>query len=391
MIARIFIWIILLIVLPDFYLDRYYLKDRRNISVKKRILWWMPAFALLIYTVALATNKNFVPDNIFWLRLYLFLVGLFIVPKAAFSFFSLIGLIVCRVRHKHRNVGNAIGAVCAVITLIMFFYGLLYGWRRFEIKHVDIYVDNLPKSFDGYRITHFSDAHLGSFMGSAESVLRRDIDSINAQHSDMIVFTGDLQNIKPTELYPFKPLMSVLHARDGVFSVLGNHDYGDYVSVDSLAKKANERETQRMERSFGWHLLMNENAVIKRGRDSIFIAGEENDDEKKHDYYDKNKTYQGIPMNAFVICLQHNPLFWDYSLIPEKSRAVARITLCGHTHAGQISLFGLRPTMAHYKYDYGLYEKNGYFINVTGGIGGLVPFRLGSTPEINVITLHRKP
>jgi predicted MPP superfamily phosphohydrolase len=95
-------------------------------------------------------------------------------------------------------------------------------------------------------------------------------------------------------------------------------------------------------------------------------------------------------LKAFVICLQHNPLLWEESLVSERPRAIARLTLSGHTHAGQISLFGLRPTMLQYKYDYGLYERQNRFLNVSGGIGGLVLFRLGATPEISVITLHQK-
>jgi hypothetical protein len=255
MIARILIWIILLIVLPDFYLDRYLQRKYGNITAKKRLLWWMPAVTMLVYTILLASTKNFAPDNLFWIRAYLFLAGLFVAPKAVFAFFSLLGWLWARYRHQHKNYGDGIGLLVIPICWILFFYGLFVGWRHFVVKHIDLYVDDLPASFEGYRIVHFSDAHLGSFTGSAVKVLKRDVDSINAQHADMIAFTGDLQDIQPSELPRFKSLMASLHAPDGVYSILGNHDYSTYVGGTPSQKKANERETCRMEQLYGWKLL----------------------------------------------------------------------------------------------------------------------------------------
>lgn len=123
----------------------------------------------------------------------------------------------------------------------------------------------------------FSDAHLGTYRGKDKKVFERIVDSINAQKADMIVFTGDLQNMSPEELYEFIPLLSSLSAKDGVYSVLGNHDYSDYIKADDVVKVANEREIISREREFGWTLLLNENKTVKRGNDSIIVAGVEND------------------------------------------------------------------------------------------------------------------
>ena len=274
--------------------------------------------------------------------------------------------------------------------MVVFFYGLFYGWRRLEIKHLDLYVADLPASFEGYRILQFSDAHVGSFYNSSEDVLQRDIDSINAQKADMIVFTGDLQNTKPLDIVPFYTMLGSLHAKDGVYSILGNHDYAHYVKTDIFSAERNCRQTQKLERNMGWDLLMNENRVIVHGNDSIYLVGEENNsDNKEQDHVDRAKAYRGIPQEAFVIALQHNPRYWDESLVGDHARAIARLTLSGHTHAGQVNIFGLRPTEATYDYDYGLYEQQDRFLNVSGGLGGLVQFRVGATPEFTVITLHR--
>lgn len=389
MIARVFIWIILLIILPDIYLYRRLRGKRPEMGPGMKMLWWLPAAILLVYTVALAMTENFAPKNMIWLRIYLALSGLLLMPKAVFCLCSFIGWAIRRSTGATFNYGTLVGDVLSLGCVLLFFYGLLYGWRGLTVKHADITVNNLPAAFDGYRITLFSDWHLGSFTGKAEKLAERDADSINAQKSNLIVFTGDLQNMQPAELIPFRKTMASLKAPDGVFSVLGNHDYTAYIDPDTpeAQKRKNERLTQTAERQAGWHLLINTNCVIKHGSDSIFIAGGECADKKKERDRDNiAATARNIPKGAFVINLQHNPGAWDSTRV---SRLAPQITLSGHTHGGQMSVCGLRPTMLQYDYDYGLYERDGKFIYVTGGLGGLISFRINMEPEIVVITLHR--
>lgn len=267
----------------------------------------------------------------------------------------------------------------------MFFYGLSIGVRQFRVVRLELWFDDLPQEFDGYRIVLFSDAHVGSFDRFRHKLLKRDIDSINAQKGDLIVFAGDLQNTQPSDLNGHTDVLSSLTAPDGVVSVLGNHDYSRYTGYSAYAKMRNEQQTIRRELSFGWILLRNQHIVLRRGNDSIVVAGEENGGKPKRD--DLKKTLSGISSNAFTILIQHDPTVWDKDILPHSN---VRLTLAGHTHGGQISFFGFRPTELIYPEDYGLYEKNGRYLYVSGGIGGVVPFRLGIKPEINVITLHRK-
>lgn len=387
MIARIFIPIILAIVLPDLYFDLHYLRRSSWRIWWKRLLWWLPSIGLLGYTVALASIRNFAPDDLFWLNLYLFLVGLIVTPKAIFAFCSGLGLLYCRLTHTRNNWGNLVAPPLCLFSLYILIYGSTLGFRKLEVRHIDIYSRELPKAFDGYRIAQFTDAHVGTLTGNRYKMLTRVIDSLNAQNADAIVFTGDLQNMQPSELYPVQDLLKSLHAKDGVFSVLGNHDYSQYIKADPAVKAANEREVISRERQFGWTVLLNEHHTIRRGKDSLVIAGEENDGLPPFpDRGDINKTLEGISPSAYVVMLQHDPSAWRRSILPKSQ---VQLTLSGHTHGGQIQLFGLRPTMLTSKEDYGLYLDGNRALYVSAGISGLIPFRFGIPGEIAVITLHK--
>ena len=387
MIARIFIPIILAIVLPDLYFDLHYLRRSSWRIWWKRLLWWLPSIGLLGYTVALASIRNFAPDDLFWLNLYLFLVVSIVTPKAIFAFCSGLGLLYCRLTHTRNNWGNLVAPPLCLFSLYILIYGSTLGFRKLEVRHIDIYSRELPKAFDGYRIAQFTDAHVGTLTGNRYKMLTRVIDSLNAQNADAIVFTGDLQNMQPSELYPVQDLLKSLHAKDGVFSVLGNHDYSQYIKADPAVKAANEREVISRERQFGWTVLLNEHHTIRRGKDSLVIAGEENDGLPPFpDRGDINKTLEGISPSAYVVMLQHDPSAWRRSILPKSH---VQLTLSGHTHGGQIQLFGLRPTMLTSKEDYGLYLDGNRALYVSAGIGGLIPFRFGIPGEIAVITLHK--
>ena len=252
---------------------------------------------------------------------------------------------------------------------------------------MEIYSPDLPEAFDGYRIVQFTDAHVGSFTGSHVHLLERAVDTIMAQQADAIVFTGDLQNVQPSELYPVRELLSRLSARDGVFSVLGNHDYSMYFNGPEAVKIANEREMITRQRQFGWDLLLNEHRVIRREADSIVIAGTENDGKPPFpSRADLPKALKGVSKSAFIVMLQHDPSAWERNILPHSH---AQLTLSGHTHGGQISLFGLRPTRFSYKQDKGLYTQGQRSLFVSSGLGGVVSFRFGVPPEVVVITLRR--
>lgn len=387
MIARVIIWLLLLIVLPDYYLEHHHLRWRKGYTWRRRSLWWVPSAVMVVYSVILASIENFVPDNILWVEIYLFLMGVIVVPKAIFALCSYLGVLWHKAGFHHGHWSNVIGSVLAMAAIAVYVYGFTGGVRRLDMKHIDLYFPDLPASFEGYRIVHFSDAHVGTFNRPYSNVLRRDIDSINAQHADMICFTGDLQNIQPSDIYPHAKVLSKLQAPDGVFAVLGNHDYSLYVEGTPELKTGMELEVQRTIRSLGWRLLMNEHATVRRGHDSLVVVGTENDARPplplKGDYH---KALRGVGRDAFVVMLQHDPSAWDRHVLPLTN---AQLTLSGHTHAGQVSLLGYRPTQIQYKEDYGLYEDHGRYLYVTSGIGALVPFRIGASAEITVVTLHQ--
>lgn len=395
MIARILIPIVVFTILPYWWIYRRYAKLR--LKGWKRLAYWLLPLLVIGYSTYLTLEPNFLPEQPVLIDIWFVMMAFLAVPQFVFTFCSAVGWACRRLRHGSRNWGKLVGLVLAVVAFFSFIYGFTWGFRKMEVKRFTVYVPDLPKAFDGYRIVHFSDIHLGSYYGWRGNLPQRDIDSINTQHADLICFTGDIQNVMPSELTPYKSLLSSLKARDGVMSVLGNHDYSWYVGTDDEQEKRRiEQAVQRFERSLGWRLLMNEHVVLHRGGDSIYVAGTENYDKPKRTQV--ARSLYGIRPGHFVLMLQHIPTQWREmwpSTINEKhgskdSVLVApQLTLSGHTHAGQIRVLGLRPSLFA-PFDYGLYEREGCQLYTTSGLGGTVPIRIGATAEIAVITLRRK-
>lgn len=389
MIARIVIYLILIIVLSDLYIDMHYFRKRYPLAWWQRLLWWLPCISMVIYTCAMASIRDFAPNNLTWQNTYIFLLGLFVGPKAIFALTSFVGSIVRKyIIRTNRNWGHYIGILFGCFAVGTFIYGLTYGVSNIQVKHVDLYFKDLPKSFDGYRIVHVSDLHLGTFNGWRSKILKAEMDSIEKQKANLICFTGDLQNIRPEEVEQMASL--IRQPMKGTISVLGNHDYTEYIKGDAKEKAAQEaRLVNAEEQVLGWTLLRNQNTRITTpAKESIYICGTENDGKPPFpNYSDYKKAMKGIGPNSFVIMLQHDPSAWRRSILPKTK---AQLTLSGHTHGGQMQLFGWRPTSIRQSEDYGLYEQDGRYLNITAGLGGLVPFRLNMPNEIAVITLHTK-
>ncbi len=386
MIDRIIILLLLVLLLPQLYFDR---RKWRRRGVLVRVLSWLPTLAMMVATVVLALERDFTTPDQTAENAYLLVLGLYFIPKAVYVICSIVGRIVKKLSHSRYNWGNLVGMVLGLIIVYVMLYGSFIGVRRLNVNHVEITLEKLPRAYDGYKLVLFSDAHVGSFTGWRKKLLQRDIDSINAQKADAIVFAGDLQNLRPTELYPVQDMLRQLKAPDGVFSVLGNHDYSDYIKDDPAICAANEREMQSRQRQFGWTLLMNEWKSINRGsrkEGRLVFAGMENYSMKDSTQRaDLKLTLAGIDPADCVILLQHDPSAWQQLILPE---ANVPLTLSGHTHGGQLSFFGLRATRVKGgEEDYGLYHEGHHQLYVTCGIGGLIPFRFGVSPEIAVITL----
>jgi predicted MPP superfamily phosphohydrolase len=315
------------------------------------------------------------------------------IARYAIPFFFFMGLIVaplvfsllCRWLAPRRHWRKA-AIVCSLLAWGLVFYGYFVGFSTLEVRQFEYASADLPEAFDGYRIVQFSDVHVGSYNGS---MLENAIETINAQGADAIVFTGDLENLHPDELEPQMSVLSQLHAKDGVFSVLGNHDYPTYLDCDEATKAECVRKTKMLERKMGWQLLLNEHQTIRRDSDSIVIAGMENWGPLKRmpRLGDVKKTMAGVSPSSFVLMLQHDPTAWRKKILPE---CHAQLTLSGHTHGGQFSIFGWSPASFTYDVWGGSAYEGDRAIYVSTGLGALIPFRLNMPGEIVVITLKSK-
>lgn len=392
MILRYLVFFILIILVPDIYIWLHYYRTRYLHNRVVRVVWWLPCLCMIVYTVALSTIRNFAPTDLTWLNTYLCLFGLFIFPKALFALCSWLGSALRAIFHTRYNYGHRIGLAVGAIGVMAYIYGLAFGVGRIVVRQVDMSFQNLPKEFEGFRILQISDLHSGTFNGWRQKILKAEIDSIRAQKDiDLVCFTGDMENMRPREV---ETMMPELKRLPYMYSVLGNHDYAQYVKATPNEKMKLTKQLISIESKLG-RVLLNSNIPIRRklsngqlSTDSIWLAGAE-DYSSKPEYNHSNlkKTLKGIPPSAFVILLQHDPTAWEDDILPHSN---VQLTLSGHTHGGQMQLFGLRPTMLTIKEDHGIYQKNGRYIYVNAGLGGLVPFRFNMPCEITVITLHRE-
>ncbi len=317
---------------------------------------------------------------------YTFLiVSLFVIPMLVVWGCKVIERHTKRKRHWKKSYGWVISLLFVLAIWAAIIYGSTIGFQKLEVHRYTFQSPALPPAFNGYRIVHFSDAHVGSYSGNKKWILEKAIDSINAQRADLIVFTGDLQNIEAQELDEHMQTLSRLKAKDGVYSVLGNHDYSMYLKGTERQKQDNDKAVIRKEQEMGWTLLQNEHCIIEREGERIIIAGMENDGNGKRfpQLGDINKTLDGIS-NDFVVMLEHDPASWRAKIVPDGR---AQLTLSGHTHAMQMMIGGWTPLELTGRECNGWYQKGEQSLFVTKGLGGVIPFRLGATGEIVVITL----
>ena len=322
------------------------------------------------------------------------------IARFAIPFFITVGFVIvplllfllCRKFLPNKRYGTVLGILLAAIEISLVAYGMTAGFRPLVVRQVEFASADLPAAFDGYRIVQFSDAHVGSMTGSRQEMVQQLIDSVNAQHPDMIVFTGDMQNIQPDELIPSMLYFRQLLAYDGVYAVLGNHDYAVYQNCDDTEKANNCLLTKEVIRKMGFDLLLNEHRIIHRDSDSIVVAGMENWGvaERAPKEGDVKKTLNSpfSTLNSqFVLMLQHDPTCWREKILPECN---AQLTLSGHTHGGQFSLFGWSPVALTYDEWQGMTYEGDRALYVSTGAGSLIPFRLNQPREIVVITLRKK-
>ena len=288
-------------------------------------------------------------------------------------------------------------ALCAFVVAALVFgvmwWGAIVTPGTLEVREVELEFDRLPQAFDGYRIVQWSDAHLGTY-GGRRAIVERQIETINSLHPDMICFTGDLVSRETSEALPYRDLLASLHAPDGVFSVLGNHDYDNYVTWDDeQAKLADRKALCDLQTEAGWRLLNDDYALIKRGDAQLVLIGTENYGDRVGEKRGSLvRAYGGLNDQNFKIQLQHNPYAWRANTLTNSN---IDLMLAGHTHAWQfmIKLGNWRwsPASMHYPEWGGTYNEGGRWLYVNIGTGMVgPPMRIGATPEITVITLKKK-
>ena len=324
-------------------------------------------------------------------------VLLALLPHIIYILAKLVGLTI-HLRISYRPFGYA-ALVLVAVWILTAIYGNVYGRFRHEVKQVNLTFSNLPASFDGLRIVHISDLHLDGWVGH-EKELQKRIDEINVLQPDIICFTGDLVSLSPKELKPFIPILRQLHTNSSllqgdkmgtVYAVLGNHDYFPYARIGNRERNAAVTELVRMEREeLGWKVLLNESDIIRRGNDSIAILGCENQSVGAHPVIqrgDLRKAVKSVSDERFSLLLTHDPSQWRKEVVPETD---IPLTLSGHTHAMQLRILGFTPSKWIYPECDGLYTEGNQHLYVNIGLGGTLPWRIGATPEITLITLKRR-
>ncbi|WP_314276518.1 metallophosphoesterase [Capnocytophaga sputigena] len=295
---------------------------------------------------------------------------------------------------SRRKFVSTLGWGLAAIPFASILYSIFKGKYNYKVWKYTLYFDNLPKAFDGYRITQISDIHCGSFDNYEK--IRYGVELINSQKSDVILFTGDLVNNLANEVHNWKSLFAILQAPDGVFSIMGNHDYGDYSSWETPeAKQQNLEHLFQLQKQMGWQLLLNEHCYLERDGEKIALIGVENWGHGRFSKYgDLNKAMEGVNTEDFKILMSHDPTHWQEVVLPENKDI--QLTLSGHTHGMQCGIeipgwLKWSPSQYIYKYWGGMYEEGGKYLNVNRGFGyHAFPGRLGVWPEITVIELKTK-
>jgi uncharacterized protein len=368
------------------------------------IFWLIPAI-LIVLSLAVYLIKQVGPPAYY--NRYYIIVGLFIlfyIPKSVFVVFHLLEDILRQLFILLKKISQRIdlccffnkrfiskaGLILSVLPFVLIIYGKTLGRFNFRIVEETIEFRHLPEEFEGFRIVQFSDIHIGSLYGQQKKV-EQAIEMMNSANPDIVLFTGDLVNNFSGELSGWDTVFMKIQAKQGKYAVLGNHDYGDYSSWDSVElKKKNFEEIKDFFDRVSFRLLNNENKIFRIGHDSIAIIGVENWGSPPFSQYgDLQKALSGVKEVPFKILLSHDPSQWDEEV---KEYTDIAMTFSGHTHGMQFGIETSRikwsPIQMKYPRWGGLYKEGDQYLYVNRGLGYIgFPGRIGMPPEITVITL----
>lgn len=388
------ITVIVLSLLVDGYI--YIMVRRRCVSkVPARLQLVSAVLLYMALIVGVSMPRRSGDDgSLLFIMWVLFGYMTFIMPKLVFVVVDAVALLPVLWHGRRWRWLSLTGGVIAIVAFLAMWWGALVNRFRVDVREVDFEFPHLPAAFDGFKIVHISDLHVGTY-GDDDRFVRKLVGVINGLHPDAVMFTGDIVNRHSSELIPFVDALSGIEAPYGVFSILGNHDYGDYADWPSEADKAADVAVLcAMQESMGWKLLLNQTEFIHSGRDSIAVIGVENiGDPPFRIYGSLPKAYPAVGDSVSKILLSHNPAHWTDSIAGHDDVNIA-LTLSGHTHAMQIEVAGMSPAALRYATWGGMYGdeagRHALYVNIGAGTVGM-PMRLGATPEITLITLKAMP
>jgi hypothetical protein len=312
------------------------------------------------------------------------------LPKYIFVVFDILSRIPMLFKGRQSKAVNIVGTLIGALLFVAMWWGALVNRFDYQVKDVVVTDENLPAAFNNYSIVQISDLHLGTYNDT--TYISRIVDKVNALKPDLILFTGDIVNRNTSELKPFVKVLSRLHAKQGVYSILGNHDYGDYEDWSSPKEKAENMQLLKdLQAKMGWTMLNNAHQALTVGSDTIMLIGVENiGDAPFPTYGNLAEAYPNVGDKHFKILMSHNPAHWT-SAIKDNENCNIALTLAGHTHAMQIEAFGVSPAYFRYRTWGGMYNdelNHRLYVNIGIGTVGF-PARIGATPEITHFTLKR--
>lgn len=392
MITFILILVAVAVVLLDCLFYRRLLSCRRNAVLRVATVAFfavtdaLPIAELLIFKYILPDNPQSAMNAGMWMNTFYFFA---VLPRIAFY----AGFLPTR----NRKIGLPVGATLFLVVFSILSVSVLHTRRSIIVRECELKFDSLPAAFDGYRVAFFSDLHVGAMI-DAEKECRNIVDKINALHPDLVIFGGDLVNIRHTEMSDgIKRILSGIEAPDGVLSVMGNHDTGIYImDTVALPRAENMRLVDAAMRDMGWKPLRDSTVYISRNGDSISITGIDFTDallEYRHSFsisedYDTGNAFADVPDSIFNITVTHMPQLWRS--ITDANHG--NLTLAGHVHATQIKLelggIRLSPAMLMYREWSGLYDEGEHKLYINDGVGNVGFYmRIGARPEITLIKL----
>ncbi len=376
------------------------------------ILYWVvPAVILLGFTAVLTFQEHIPGDRIlFYFHLISGSFIVFYIPKIIFIVFNMFDDVIFQIRKfltlrkrrvdspeapgkkiTRRKLLTQVGIVFAGMPLLPLVYGIAYGRFDFTIRRLRLNYPNLPAAFNGTKLVQISDFHIGTFIHHNDQIEKL-IELVNAEEPDLLLFTGDFINNLSTEMDAFLDSLTKFRAKMGKYSILGNHDYGEYVPwKNEQEKQANLDRLIKLQRDIGFDLLLDESRNISIGDEKIELIGIQNWGLPPFPQYgDLNKAMKNVEQNAFKILMSHDPTHWDAQV---REKTDIDLMLAGHTHGAQfgIEIPGWRwsPVTMRYKQWGGLYTEGKQNLYVNTGLGSIgYPGRVGMPPEITVFELQ---